>query len=332
MWVVEFRVGILKTTVEWKETQHKIYKLLKLLSPEDYIYQLENTKELVIHLHNLHFQGFMRLSEKKRPSQILKLFLKEFKSHSVHVAPVSTQGKLALKNYCMKLETRVAGPWSHKRIYLGSDLITIETMSPWQHDMHQMFLFAPIHSRRSYWFWDPLGMGGKSKLAKFLGWTYKEDVEVITHQKSWDILKQVFAQQNKLLYIFNLTKAGRQDVQKSDLSDAIESIKDGMFGQCKGTNVGMTFMNIPQIWVFANHLPCYDDMAQKRWFVKKVPPLPAHMCQEDPEWTMVSAPSISESEGRRLYKQQESDRQQRVQEACGRPDQRSGDTAFDFCS
>lgn len=93
-----------------------------------YIFQLENT-EGSEGKKNLHYQGFIQLSEKSRSSTLGKsLNTKLFGIQFSHC-----HDSYALKKYCMKEDTRVLGPWSSEHIYVGKDLERIRSSKyDWQ--------------------------------------------------------------------------------------------------------------------------------------------------------------------------------------------------------
>lgn len=260
---------------------------------EHYIFQVENTTE------NFHIQAYMKTEEKKRDSALLKQLIELFPGCSCYCKPVATEGKRALERYCMKEESRVAGPWADSETYMGQDLIQPAQFNPFQKDCYEMFLWLLANDggddRRSDWFLDILGEGGKTKIAKWLAWKFPKKVCLITAWKAWDILKIAAAHPNRLLYIINLSKAKPGDIAKQDLYNAIEGIKDGAWADTKGT-AKQVFMNSAQVWIMANHPPARSEMAQNRFTVRRVPRPPEKYRKKPVIYRMRSCPVLSEAE------------------------------------
>lgn len=221
--------------------------------------------------HNLHFQGLGRCDKKNRPSAVLKVMLEKFPGLSVYCKPASAEGIHALKNYCMKKESRVMGPWSDTTIYMGQDLISKSDMVGFQKWVLELLDKKPS-KRLTYWFYNPDGGAGKSALAKYLA--YHHGVPTYTFAKAWDLLKLVSMEPNKKMYIINLSKTKPAEVCMDDLYNVLESIKDGNFCSYKGTDVKRILMNPPHIIVFANEPPTLSAMTQKRLKVFKIQALP----------------------------------------------------------
>lgn len=277
---------------EWGPEKVKFQDWCEQLA-ESYIFQIENTTD------NYHIQAFLKSRDKTRDSTLTKILIKKFPGHSVYVGVASDAGKETLKHYCMKETSRVAGPWADCAQYLGSDLIMPENFNPFQKKAFEYFLWLLKHEgddRRADWYFDGPGEGGKSKLAKYLAWKYAKHVCLITCWKAWDILKVAGAHPNRKLYIINLSKAKPSDIGRQDLYAAIEGIKDGMWTDTKGT-AKQILMNSAAVWVFANHMPARDYMAQNRFVIRRVPPMPKHLKKEPLVFDFGDAcPTMSEEE------------------------------------
>ena len=96
---------------------------------DKYVFQAEDTGD------NPHYQGYFHLKKKNRPKTLAKTVNAEFKG--IELRACSSAGKEALRAYCMKDDTRVAGPWADKEIYMGVDLWPEERFLPWQKAMMQ---------------------------------------------------------------------------------------------------------------------------------------------------------------------------------------------------
>ena len=62
----------------------------------------------------------------------------------------------------MKDQSRVAGPWADRKIYMGTDLWSEEKMPKWQQTMLSI-IKKPPGDRIMHWIYDPIGRNGKTK-------------------------------------------------------------------------------------------------------------------------------------------------------------------------
>lgn len=279
VWVFDFRLSVPKDKCQvWAEAMYeKVIDLIREdLDGDKFLFQLEDSHrdyteeehKAADQPHNLHFQGHFHACTKKRQAALVKAMAasETFSGWSKHIACASSKGKFALRKYCMKDKTRVAGPWADAPIYLGEDLITEATMSRQQVGLFRFLKTQnPIDWRRqAIWIYNPDGGGGKSALAKFchftMGWP------MFSYAKTADILYIVSKFQNKKVYFFNLSKTKAADVSENDLYGAIESIKDGHFTSTKYESCSV-LMNPCHVVIFANHVPNLKAMTQKRFVV-----------------------------------------------------------------
>lgn len=279
----EFEVNVLKAMRDWVADIFKHY----ICQVEDSFLEKNDDEKEMLEMdgvtHNIHLQAFARSDEKVRASTIRKALIKKFPGKSVHVAPASAAGVRALKKYCMKVETRVLGPWADKEQYMGADLIKKDEMVGFQKWICKLLPTKPSR-RLTYWFYCPEGGSGKSAIGKYLA--YHHDVPMFTFAKAWDLLKLVSMEPNRKMYIINLSKTKPAEVSMDDMYNVLESIKDRNFCSYKGTDVKRVLMNPPHLIVFANCAPKKEAMTQKRLKTFKIPPLPIHLLEdagEEPE-------------------------------------------------
>lgn len=223
---------------------------------ERWVFQCERGERL----GHLHLQGYACLKEKERPVPVGK-WLGSNGLPGVVVQPGSVNGKQALKKYCMKKDTRVAGPWADKAIYLGQDLIT--TLYPWQEAVHQLVLSKP-HPRKIYWFYDAIGGAGKSAFAKWL--MFHHEVPCLTFGDAKDLLYVVQNFANRPAYLFDLSRTKGGKCSMSEIYQALESVKNGYFTSTKYESQ-MCLMQTPHVVVFSNHLPDMGCLSQDRWSI-----------------------------------------------------------------
>lgn len=230
--------------------------------------------------HNIHLQGYGRTEKRIRPGAILKRMLERFPGKSCYIAAASENGREALKKYCMKEDTRMAGPWADQKIYMGADLIKPHMMVGFQKWICKLLPTNPSR-RLTYWFYCPDGGSGKSAIAKYLAFHF--GIPTYTFAKAWDLLKLVAMEPNKDMYIINLSKTKPAEVSGDDLYNVLESVKDGNFCSYKGTEVKRVLMDPPHLVVMANHAPRKSALTQKRLKVFKIKPLPAHLLDDNDE-------------------------------------------------
>jgi len=218
-----------------------------------YIYQLEKCPSTGTN----HFQCYVNLKTKKRVSELIKMF-NSSGFPGTDVKPASEAGKEKLKDYCMKKETRVDGPWADKPIYLGRDLIT--QLRPWQQDINNMLNQNP-NPRTIDWYYDDVGSKGKSSIAKYM-W-FHHNVLTLSIGKASDLLNLVYKMQGRKMYIFDISRTVPKNSMR-DIYMALECVKNGYFVNTK-YDTGVCCMEIPHVVVFSNHFPEIAALSKDRW-------------------------------------------------------------------
>lgn len=229
---------------------------------DKYIFQAEYTENEG--KGNPHYQGYGHRKEKIRAKTLAVQLNDDLKG--IEIRPASNNGKNALQAYCMKDDTRVAGPWADRKLYLGADLWAEEKQLPWQRSLNTMFA-QPPGNRKMIWVYDPVGNNGKTKYIKWL--CYKKDALPLGYGHSNDVLNLVSKFQNKNIYAFNLTRSKPANLSELDLYSSMESIKDGMFINMKYETQAV-LMNPPHVLVCANTLPKYNQISVDRWEVYEI--------------------------------------------------------------
>lgn len=273
--------------------QPKIEAFLKLLGADKWIYQLENSRESINPEHNLHYQMFFHVPEKVRVSALAKV-AKDSEFRGIHFSAASSCGVQSLKEYCMKTETRVAGPWADKETYLGADLINLEQFTPPQKKLWMYLnLCDPVkHSKRTIiWVVDKQGGSGKSAFKKYC--TFHKKWPGFSYASSKDILFIVSQFPGKRVYFFNLSKTRTADVSENELYCALEAIKDGDFTSTKFKPKNV-LMNPCHVVVFANHFPRGELLTRERLKVIEWLPLPTNLIRDNFEFDW-------ECEGSKVY-------------------------------
>lgn len=231
----------------------------------DYIFQLEDSTkgrsdtELAAEgiRRNIHYQGWAKLAQRARPTAIGARLGTQFPGIQVDAA--STAGINALKAYAMKEDTRIAGPWGKKPIYMGADLPT--TWRKWQQELLDMLNGKP-DDRSCYWYYDPVGQFGKSKIAKFLGW--KKNALYLSWADTKDAIHNVSKNMGKPIYLFDIPRTKPKLMACDDMYSSIEQIKNGVVANTK-YEASTQYMDPPWVIVFSNQLPKLEAMSNDRW-------------------------------------------------------------------
>jgi len=205
-----------------------------------------------------HLQMFVNLKVKKRKGEFVKLC----SAHGlggIQATIASDAGKEALKNYCLKEETRVKGPWADHVIYMGQDLPV--DLYPWQQRVVDI-IDGPVDDRIIYWIYDQHGNQGKSKLAKYL--MFHRNIMTLPAADASNVLNLVFKTPSRNCYIFDIPRTISKKVSMDDLYAALESIKNGYIVNTK-YETGVKLMSPPHVFVFSNRLPNYSSLSVDRW-------------------------------------------------------------------
>lgn len=165
--------------------------------------------------------------------------------------------------YCIKDDTRQAGPWSDHFIYKGQDLNEVSTSPhPWQAEVIKIVEAEP-DDRTIMWIMNCVGNVGKSKLAKYL--KYKKLAARIPLGTATQLKTNVIAKGAKRAYLVDLPRVQGTSEHERDLFSAIEEIKNGdveaaMHGKCHEL-----MMMPPHVICFSNAPPNYALASKDRW-------------------------------------------------------------------
>lgn len=263
---------------EWDQItalKHHTKVLDVLVECKDYIFQLEEGKEEGF----IHYQGYLHL-EHRAYSKVLAVHLQNLGLNGVEIRPCSNEGKSALKSYCMKKDTRLAGPWfkdpvkgrkliravedqEHIEEYKGEDLPKYEGLLPWQRSTVDMVKMKPDR-RTIYWFYDKYGRAGKTMLAKFLMVYHRATLGAWSDSASmlYAVAKGVESGRGKI-FVFNLTRSKPKLFSCDDLYSTLESIKDGAILSTKYDSKPLAFPP-PWVLVFSNKKPSRSALSKDR--------------------------------------------------------------------
>lgn len=238
------------------ENKDKFLTFMKRVC-DKFIFQAEMT--IFEGKENPHYQGYGHTKAKIRSKTLAVNNNEDFEG--IEIRQASNNGKATLQGYCMKQDTRVAGPWADRVLYLGADLWPEEKMPKWQQSMLAKFAEHP-GDRKMVWIYDSGGNNGKTKFIKYLA--YKHNAIPLGYGHATDLLNLVYKFQGKRIYAFNLTRSKPANLSELDLYSAMESVKDGLFINTK-FETGVVLMNPPHIMVCANHIPKYNQISADRW-------------------------------------------------------------------
>jgi len=183
-------------------------------------------------------------------------------TNSLYCAPASEKGKKALQDYCMKKETRILGPWADKAIYMGQDLI--QKLRPWQAAIKELVTSETPHPRKIFWVYDEVGGAGKSSFAKYMYFHHK--IITLTFGDAKDLLYVVQKFQGRTAYMFDLSRTKGGKTSMSDIYQALEAVKNGMFVSSKYES-DICLMSTPHVVVFSNHKPNMDALSKDRFSI-----------------------------------------------------------------
>lgn len=260
----------------------------------DWVFQLECTWPEDGYA-NPHFQGYFNLKKKNR-SGALKNQIKDILP-AIHFSPASNTGKLALKSYVMKTDTRMDGPWGKRAIYMGKDIWPEQKWPQWQKDLKDHLLNSDPDERIIYWVYDGQGGHGKSKFIKWFEW--KNLGMGFDYESAQNLKYLVCEAEPQRVYLFDCTKSAPKNIAPEELYSALEAIKNGRIrhGKYKG---GVTIMDTPHVVVFANFKPHLEKMTAGRFKVVDI----THAGEEDTSATTSTSSSYEDdafymSEGER---------------------------------
>lgn len=248
-----------KRSRSWKFTWNNppidfVAQLKNSFGENEYVFQLEKGVKSTVHV-----QGVMRY-----PNPMDSWIEIE----DVHWAKCSNwRGRDGYK-YCIKLDTRIEGPWTNvegltwrKSIV---DPLHGKELYEWQKDVLDIVM-GNVDARKVYWFWERVGNTGKSSLAKHMMMHYNCQVLDGSSKDCFYSIKCYIESRDLDVVIFDLSRSQENRVSYR----AIEAIKNGMFFSGKYESSACIF-NPPHVFVFANFGPDMNMLSEDRWDVRIV--------------------------------------------------------------
>lgn len=184
-----------------------------------------------------------------------------------YLEPCSTGASEATKRYVTKHQSRVEGPWSSVKIYLGTDLACMSNPYPWQKFVLDT-IASPPDDRSVVWLYDPEGNKGKSKLVKYLAHNkLAKSLQVETASR----LASALCDQGPMeSYVVDIPRTLCKDKSITSVIMVIEGLKNGhVVDNMYGKNREMLFMP-PHVFVLSNFPPPREMLSPDRWRVFKL--------------------------------------------------------------
>jgi hypothetical protein len=218
-----------------------------------------------------HFQGRFALMKKKRKSALLKLFKGLEFLEDISISPTSTAGGKTAFAYVMKLDTRVAGPWSDKDPpprFIQDSIKAITELRSWQQKV--VDISDEIDLRRINIIYDPIGNNGKSVIVKWME-AYGKCIKLPVTRDYKDIVQMALCIAEDRGREDPATKCWMIDmpraIEKAQMSGffgALETLKDGKLFDMR-YKYREYIINEPVVWVFTNKVPDLLYLSKDRW-------------------------------------------------------------------
>lgn len=93
----------------------------------------------------------------------------------------------------------------------------------------------------------------------------------LQYGKAGDLNNLIHTNPNQRAYIFDLTRSKPADFASGDIYSVMEACKNGMIINLK-YHTGLTLMNTPHVWIFANVLPNLPALSRDRWRLYSIDP------------------------------------------------------------
>lgn len=210
-----------------------------------------------------HFQGSVKLAAKKRKTWLLN----NSPVGKVGLSLSPTVNETGAFKYCMKAETRTAGPWCDHVLYLQKDLQMMKNPLPWQQWVLDVIATEP-DDRTIHWLWEPEGKVGKSKLVKYLD---ANDMAItIAFGTATQCKTGIVAEGPARAYLIDLPRTIGNEEKVEAMFSTMEAVKNGFVKSYMYGKVNKLLMEPPHVFVYANHAPDTRLLSKDRWVVKKI--------------------------------------------------------------
>lgn len=221
-------------------------------------FQLEKTGA-----SNWHYQGYLNCKQPLRTATLsnrLRLTLP-----GIHVSVASGAGKAALQAYCMKLDTRQAGPWADHplpKTATNWDLAVLANPYPWQAEITALVSTPCQQARRIQWIYDRAGGAGKSVLVKKL--MVDKVAVMIPFMSTANAIALVIKNLDKNAFFFDMPRKKPKEIGANDLYATIEMVKNGNIVNSK-YEVKDALFDPPHVIIFSNWKPDLSCLSESKW-------------------------------------------------------------------
>ena len=250
-----------------QSTAHKAFERVA----KRFIYQWERTPttdrehcQAYVNTHKRYYPG------KKGQCRPLAKKLSSLGLKGVTVKVASDNGKERLKDYCMKDESRIAGPWADHPIYSGQDLCCMKLPFPWQKSIMAKISETP-NDRKIIWIANQDGNVGKSKLLKYL--CYKKLAKRLPLGNATQLKTNCIVQGPSRCYCVDIPRTIGSTEKMDDLISALEEIKNGWITSAMYGKYQELMMEPPHVLVFANFTPNLNALTADKLVLYDVNPL-----------------------------------------------------------
>jgi len=218
------------------------------------------------HVDNWHYQGYLRTTDRKRPSAVGAHF--GGLGYPGIWVTAGVKGALdILRSYCMKRDdTYREGPWGDKPVrlpvdkYMGEDLPKV--LWKWEEDILRTLVWPNSDDRTINWVYEPKGTKGKSKFCKWAN--FHQKAFWISVAKASDISNVIIEiGHGERVYFMDIPRQTSKCIDHSETYQILEQIKNGMLF-CGKYHGGSLMFSSPHVWVFSNYLPKFECLSQDR--------------------------------------------------------------------
>jgi len=223
----------------------------------DFVIQLELTGT-----DNYHYQGYLHTIDPVRPITLARIF-NDAGFRGSQISPASSVARATLRTYCLKADTRIAGPWTAKKVYRGLDLLCVrDTPYPFQVKLHTMLRSPHTDNRAIIWLYSPVGNRGFSSFAKYYSF-FK--LGVTLSPCSATDFKYLCAEFPSNIYLVDIARSAIGTYKDDEFYSALREVKNGFYTSTKKSKCRNITRAIPHIVVTANFLPDFSKLSADRW-------------------------------------------------------------------
>lgn len=217
----------------------------------------------------LHFQGRGSLWKRRRLNEVLSI-IKMSEIKELHISPTVTENMVGEPFYCLKADTRVAGPFRQDdpearyipRQYRGM----LDSLYPYQQKIFDSA--TDFDSRSINFIYDPCGAKGKSTIASLCA-LYGRGIQIPAVNDAekliasvCDILRSKDDRTPGVIFVDMPRAMDKRHL--SGVYTAIEEIKKGFVYDLRYSYKEWWF-DSPAVWVFANIPPDLSLLSRDRW-------------------------------------------------------------------